>query len=217
DYMGKRIVGQSIVPGIFKQRDEGEHQIDYGGVEGKDVIATHGGFAAPFAELSKAMRVKKHAVWDKENKKHELEASVETKGLLGTDGRKYVLDLYRITPLDIHWLEKHRATDEKDEGRYPHRMTVLRPELVESYRISKMREYITKELEKKKANKEQSKSSDSKEVTQANGEGEKGDGETETKQPESVDLSGFSFSLNPDVFSGQQPQTAEEKAEWESD
>ncbi|KAI7160754.1 putative eukaryotic translation initiation factor 3 subunit CLU1/TIF31 [Hortaea werneckii] len=217
DYMGKRIVGQSIVPGIFKQRDEGEHQIDYGGVEGKDVIATHEGFAAPFAELSKAMRVKKHAVWDKDNKKHELEASVETKGLLGTDGRKYVLDLYRITPLDIHWLEKHRATDEKDEGRYPHRMTVLRPELVESYRISKMREYITKELEKKKANKEQLNSSDSKEVKQANGDGEKGEGETETKQPESVDLSGFSFSLNPDVFSGQQPQTAEEKAEWESD
>lgn len=37
DYLGKRIVGQSIVPGIFKQREPGEHQIDYGGVEGKDV------------------------------------------------------------------------------------------------------------------------------------------------------------------------------------
>ena len=35
DYLGKRIVAQSIVPGIFKQREPGEHQIDYGGVEGR--------------------------------------------------------------------------------------------------------------------------------------------------------------------------------------
>lgn len=224
DYLGKRVVGQSIVPGIFKQRDPGEHQIDYGGVEGKDVIATHEGFAPPFAELSKAMRVKKHAVWDKESKKHELEASVETKGLLGTDGRKYVLDLYRVTPLDIHWLEKHRATDEKDQGRYPHRMTVLRPELVESYRITKMREYIAKELEKKKAGESQTKADaekqangDKKDEQTTSDEVAKTEGEGETKQQEAVDLSGFSFSLNPDVFSGQQPQTDQEKSEWAAD
>src|SRR6202000_1992130 len=59
DYLGKRIVGQSIVPGIFKQREPGEHQIDYGGVEGKDVIATLDAFVQPFSELSKAMKVKR--------------------------------------------------------------------------------------------------------------------------------------------------------------
>lgn len=30
-------------------------------------------------------------------------------------------------------------------------------------------------------------------------------------------MSGFKFSLNPDVFSGQQPQTEEEKAQYEKD
>ncbi|EME50156.1 hypothetical protein DOTSEDRAFT_68875 [Dothistroma septosporum NZE10] len=228
DYLGKRVVGQSIVPGIFKQREPGEHQIDYGGVEGKDVIATHESFVQPFSELSKAMRVKKHAVWDKDLKKHDLEASVETKGLLGTDGRKYVLDLYRITPLDVAWLEKHRGDDQTDESRYPHRMTVLRSELVDSYRIVKLREYVSKEMEKKRAEKAQATAGAENLLTngdhekQANGDavatkvGE-GDARPAQAEQETVDVSGFSFTLNPDVFSGQQPQSEEEKAELEQD
>ena len=252
DYLGKRIVGQSIVPGIFKQRDPGEHQIDYGGVEGKEVVATLEGFVQPFSELSKSMRVKRHAVWDKEGKKHELEASVETKGLLGTDGRKYVLDLYRVTPLDIAWLEQYRGEKEdvEEEKKYPHRMTVLRPELVESWRIVKLREYIGKEVEKKRASKAEAaakepeqveaqtkpgeeellngdsdssheKATDGSDTAEEKTNGELTYGNTEVKndepEKETVDVSGFTFSLNPDVFSGQQPQTDEEKAEWEAD
>ncbi|KAK1807791.1 Intracellular distribution of mitochondria [Friedmanniomyces endolithicus] len=261
DYLGKRIVGQSIVPGIFKQRDPGEHQIDYGGVEGKDVIASHEAFVGPFAELSKAMRVKRHAVWDKEGKKHELEGSVETKGLLGTDGRKYVLDLYRVTPLDIAWLEMYRGVG---------------PELVDSFRIMRLREYIKEELGRKQAKREEGDAEAKKEnghvevkkltngdagdseskgedkqaqvngAPETNGEqaspqtnGDHGDGEQTngdstaltngdaeaskdstpdaSKPQETVDVSGFSFTLNPDVFSGQQPQTDSEKAELEKD
>ncbi|KAI8297957.1 Clustered mitochondria protein-like protein [Colletotrichum sp. SAR11_59] len=142
DYLGKRIVGQSIVPGIFKQRDPGENQIDYGAVDGKDVVASDERFVSVFEKLSRALRVKKHAVWDKDGKRVDLEASVETKGLMGTDGRKYVLDLYRVTPLDIDWLE------ENEEGfdDYPHRMAVLRPELVESYGRKKMKAWVDEEL-----------------------------------------------------------------------
>ncbi|EME87926.1 uncharacterized protein MYCFIDRAFT_148551 [Pseudocercospora fijiensis CIRAD86] len=230
DYMGKRVVGQSIVPGIFKQREPGEHQIDYGGVEGKDVIATHEEFAQPFSELSKAMRVKKHAVWDKEGKKHELEASVETKGLMGTDGRKYVLDLYRITPLDIAWLEKHCAEDQAEESRYPHRMTVLRPELVESFRIKKMREYVTSQLEQKRSEREQAAAGASEDKTEESGKTDTQESETNgevvpkeedganpQEQQEAVDMSGFTFSLNPDVFSGQLPQTDADRDEWAQD
>nr|OQO17757.1 hypothetical protein B0A51_17191 [Rachicladosporium sp. CCFEE 5018] len=229
DYLGKRIVGQSIVPGIFKQRDPGEHQIDYGGVEGKDVIASHEAFVKPFAELSKQMRVRKHAVWDKESKKHELEASVETKGLLGTDGRKYVLDLYRVTPLDIAWLDRHRASDAEDGKRYPHRMTVLRPELVESYRIKKLREFIAKELKSRDTKKSEKaitnghdasthgEKTENGDTQLTNGASEEKPAEDEQPKQEAVDISGFSFTLNPDVFSGQQPQDDEEKAIYEQD
>jgi len=128
------LVAQSIAPGIFRPREEGQSQSDYGGVEGKDVVANTESFVPLFEKMSRAMRVKKHNVWDKEGKKHEVVASVETKGLLGTE-EKYVLDLYRTTSLDADFLEKHWKGVEGEEAEkgYPHRMAVLRPELVEIF------------------------------------------------------------------------------------
>jgi protein TIF31 len=227
DYMGKRIVGQSIVPGIFKQRGEGEHQIDYGAVEGKEIVADDKSFVPLFEQLSKALRVKKHPVWDKDNVRHELEGSVETKGLIGTDGRRYALDLYRLTPVDVNWIEEHWSEPEKDgkpksgDKDYPHRMATLRPELVESYGRLKLREYVTNELTKKAEAKngegvkklETNGTDASKEVaTQENPKEEK-----EAAEQDRVDISGFQFALNPDVFCGQHPQSEEDKEEWAKD
>jgi protein TIF31 len=233
DYLGKRIVGQSIVPGIFKQREPGD-SIDYGGVEGKDIIAEKPEFVEPFAALSKAVHLKKHPVWDKEGKRHDLEASVDTKGLLGTDGRKYVLDLYRLTPLDVTWLEKYWGeTTEEREGAvkkdYPHRMAVLRPELVDAYRLHKLIQRVDEGMAENK-----------KKVAETNGEMatnghkyEKLDEDSGKKEDDSTTAvdeankadeearreiySKFSFSLNPDVFSGQVPQTEEEKEQMAKD
>ena len=186
DYLGRRLVAQSIVPGIFRPREEGQSQIDYGGVEGKDVVANTESFVPLFEKMSRAMRVKKHNVWDKEGKRHELVASVETKGLLGTDGRKYVLDLYRTTPLDVDFLEKHWKGVEGEEAEkgYPHRMAVLRPELVESFWKSKMRDYVTAEIEKRKVTKEEE---EQKNAGEAKADaGKEGEGEAKSENSEKV-------------------------------
>jgi protein TIF31 len=269
DYLGKRIVGQSIVPGIFRQPEPGENQIHYGAVDGKDVVAADEQFAEPFSKLGRALHLKKHPVWDKENKRFDLEASVEIKGLLGTDGRKYVLDLYRITPLDIAWLE-----DKELEGaEYPHRMTVLRPELIELLSKRKAHEFVRAELlkraakekedaakegEKKEGAEESAEKAPEKapeegaekpaeeaaeeeneeekpkvngtqekteETAEGEGEGKKDEekkedsGEAKEEKPDNdrVDMSGFKFALNPDVFSGQVPQSDEEKEEMAKD
>lgn len=275
DYLGKRIVGQSIVPGIFKQREPGENQIDYGAVDGKEVVANDKRFAETFALLSQALKVKKHPVWDKDGERFELEASVETKGLMGTDGRKYVLDLYRISPLDIAWLDDSEAEEyQSDATSYPHRMTVLRPELVDAFSRYRMKQWADKELAKTKDAKPKEPASDDEESEEESEEDEESseesesdseseeesesDSETEAKtkakevkkkakedeknakedekkakkiakaeskaeakkeaQPANQpDFSKFTFALNPDAFSGQDPQTTEEKAEWEED
>jgi protein TIF31 len=230
DYLGKRIVGQSIVPGIFKQRDPGENQIDYGAVDGKEVVAADEKFVPAFEKLSKALKVKKHAVWDKTGKRHELEGSVETKGLLGTDGRKYVLDLYRITPLDITWMEEYgtaisspEQTNGATETAYPHRMTVLRPELVDAYWKVKMREWVNAELDRRREAAKTAKAADKLEDSASEGNDESKDGEnTEISKAadfdkERIDITNFKFTLNPDAFSGQEPQTAEEKDAWAKD
>ncbi|KAF2757984.1 hypothetical protein EJ05DRAFT_486052 [Pseudovirgaria hyperparasitica] len=224
DYMGKRIVCQSIVPGIFKQREPGEHQIDYGGVEGKDIVAVHESFVPLFEKVSKALKVKKHPVWDKELVRHELEGSVETKGLIGTDARKYALDLYRITPIDVDWIEQHWSERSKEgeiqdqEKDYPHRMAVLRPELVESYGRVKLSKFVEKkrdELRNKPTEKETAPESETATETEG-GQVEKKD-KPEEKLQERIDISDFQFALNPDVFCGQAPQSEEDKAEWALD
>lgn len=237
DYLGHRIVGQSIVPGIFKQRAPGEHQIDYGGVEGKDIVTENQDFVPLFEQLSKVMRVKKHKVWDKDNKTHILEGSVETKGLIGTDGRKYVLDLYRLTPLDISWLEKNWS--ERKDGKpsdpkkdYPHRMANLRPELVDTYGRFRLSEHIGKKLADRtdlKADMESGKSSKSfveelkaEEKASENGDTKDTPVSEVTKSgtdssDERVDVSDFEFSLNPDVFCGQIPQSDDDKRQMVHD
>ncbi|RYP30790.1 hypothetical protein DL767_006071 [Monosporascus sp. MG133] len=251
DYLGKRIVGQTVVPGIFKQREPGENSIDYGAVEGKDVVAADERFVSTFEKLSQALRVKKHPVWDKDGKRFDLEASVETKGLLGTDGRKYVLDLYRITPLDILWLEDCDAAEAAQSGdAYPHRMTVLRPELVESLRTQKWTVWVNKELarirekaaaksksEDEKAASRDKETSEQKESAATEAEKESAKTEeskegakdeeskpeepkeesTEKENQERIDTSNFYFALNPDAFSGQVPQTDEEKEQLAAD
>lgn len=229
DYLGKRLVAQSIVPGIFKQREPDEHQVDYGGVEGRDVIAHNAAFVPSFSAISKALKVKRHAVWDKEGEKHILEGSVETKGLLGTDGRKYILDLYRLTPLDISWLDEYWSdSDSKSKPKdrnYPHRMTVLRLELIEAYWRLKMSEFVKQEMEKQKSMPEIENGANGVKEQRAdengvhvNGTSVEKLGETESKaEKDRVDISGFSLALNPDVFCGQIPQTDEEKDEWAQD
>lgn len=241
DYLGKRIVGQSIVPGIFKQREPGEPQIDYGGVEGRDIVTENEAFVPVFGRLSKALHVKRHAVWDKECKRHDLEGSIETKGLLGTDGRKYVLDLYRVAPLDVAWADEVASSDAPGYGEYPHRMAILRLELIEAYRRMKLQEYVRAEVERRKAEpreepreepraeplealvKEDSsehKPGDDLSVQAPEDSSERaiqGKQEDGRSDPELVDLSNFRFALNPDVCSGQVPQTDQEQKEYAQD
>lgn len=246
DFRGRRLVAQSIVPGIFKPREPDDNQVDYGAMDGKELIADNEAFVPAFAQVSQAFRVKKHPVWDKDGKKHVLESSVDTKGLLGTDARKYMLDLYRLTPPDISWIDQYWSEPEEGEPKakerdYPHRMTLLRPELVDAYWKLKLSEYI-KEESKKQHNVLQDESKitgseerpseehptnaasvDGKPETASTGKSEDAieatQREDEDKKPSEtrIDISKFHLSFNPDVFCGQVPQTEEEKAEWAED
>ena len=59
---------------------------------------------------------------------------------MGADGRRYLLDLYRVTPVDIVFQEE--VEKEAETNPYPHKMTLLRPELVDYYYEHKLREYL---------------------------------------------------------------------------
>lgn len=247
DYLGKRIVGQSIVPGIFKQREPTENQIDYGAVEGRDVVAENQAFVPTFSKLSRALNIKRHDVWDKEGKKHTLEASVETKGLLGTDGRKYILDLYRLTPLDVLWLDDYWSEglnyrEKSCEKNYPHRMAVLRLELIHNYVVHlELSERTAAEVKRRKfmtngntkigedpqiasvVSEDRVGSSTEEAVLEKR---DKGDPEdlnhgvnslVSIDEQEHVDLQKLGLAFNPDVFCGQLPRSEEDKLQLADD
>ena len=129
---------------------------------------------------------------------------METKGLRGADGRNYVLDLYKLAPVDITFIDEHYSTNEDS---YPHRMVFLRNECVDAFWESKLREWIsTKLAERQKP--------DSAEIKDDSTEEED---DTE-KDNEKIDISEFEFALNPDVFTlSQAPATDEEKQRMHED
>ncbi|KAK9234224.1 clustered mitochondria-domain-containing protein [Lipomyces kononenkoae] len=221
DYCGRRIVAQSPVPGIFRQREDGSNQIVYGGVDSREVIANDESFEPIFERIAESLHLKRHTVWDKDSKPTVLVTSVETKGLEGTDGRKYVLDLYRITPLDIEFLDEFGNAAVP----YPHKMAVLRPEAVEEWWKGEVRAWIAKESERLKSEgkeakivykTEKSDESQTNEATEPGPETEKTD-ENPEPPAETIAISGFKYALNPDVFSGQVPVTEEDKAAYADD
>ncbi|WVQ76963.1 hypothetical protein IAR50_006642 [Cryptococcus sp. DSM 104548] len=185
DWMGKRWVCQSVLPGIFSNRraleeteakeakteSEQEKKEDWVDVtaspkaatsavkEGEEVepefdnpmmiygldserpttvhwdAITHKLFAT-YAALNK---LAPHNVPSGDGESHEFYASAEVKGLKGQDSRRYVLDGQRTCPVDVEWLEKD--IEREGLGEYPHKLVLLRPELIEIYWDSELKRW----------------------------------------------------------------------------
>ena len=225
DWKGERWVAQSVVPGLFRRRDEEEvieenvetsdgavkeveggedekdvtkptkteskedTQVIYGGVDGPEVIKKDGSFHTLFGRVARNLHLSLHDVQDAKGEKHSLWLSVDSKGLRGADGRKYALDLARLSPVDVIWLEEHMKGKimDGDSGQagqegvvYPHRMTLLRQELIEVFWDNEFRAWAREELTKKRE--------------QAGGE------EIDKNEPERLDATQFQLNFNPDAF-----------------
>ena len=224
DWMGERWVAQSVVPGLFRRRDddgeEGEEdgegekdeegakgaqstakddtQVIYGGVDGPEVIKDDASFHTLFARIAKSLHLALHDVKDSKGVDHPLWLSVDSKGLRGADGRKYALDLARLNPVDIVWLETQMQGDlfDGEEGvniegaalAYPHRMTLLRQELIEVFWDHEFRAWAREELLKKEQAREAKKQEEGQDAA---------DGD---KEPERLDATQFTLAFNPDAF-----------------
>ncbi|WVR06124.1 hypothetical protein IAU60_003154 [Kwoniella sp. DSM 27419] len=111
------------------------------------------------SQVGKAARLAPHKVKDGKGDEHEFHASAEVKGLRGTDGRRYLLDAQRLSPADVEWLEKDAegklvGPKPTDGAHYPHRLVMLRPELLETFWESELKRWARGEAEKVKAKKD---------------------------------------------------------------
>ncbi len=239
DYLGTRLVCQSLVPGIL--HGEKTHKLLYGAVEatsplvwdkemqglleknlGKGLmVATRTVPAFPLTderlEEIKTMRLASPEIVvndassdekkeeSKENETLSICGPVEAKGILGSDQRKYLLDLSRLTPRDANWVPKIKGGTglwESDSDKKVAKtqtliptsleddewtMSILRPELITHLTHKKMREWMEARKEETKASNESPKS-----------ETTNDDAEENDKEVQSNDESSKVEELNPD-------------------
>ncbi|XP_062220117.1 clustered mitochondria protein-like [Phragmites australis] len=119
DYRGHRVVAQSIIPGIL-QGDKSDSLL-YGSVDNGKKISWNESFHSKVVEAAKRLHLKEHVVLDGSANPVKLAATVECKGIVGSDDRHYILDLMRVTPRDSNYIGQEN------------RFCVLRPELVASF------------------------------------------------------------------------------------
>eukprot|EP00560_Eucampia_antarctica_P006083 CAMPEP_0197824454 /NCGR_PEP_ID=MMETSP1437-20131217/1689_1 /TAXON_ID=49252 ORGANISM="Eucampia antarctica, Strain CCMP1452" /NCGR_SAMPLE_ID=MMETSP1437 /ASSEMBLY_ACC=CAM_ASM_001096 /LENGTH=1549 /DNA_ID=CAMNT_0043424079 /DNA_START=140 /DNA_END=4789 /DNA_ORIENTATION=+ len=215
DFLGSRLVCQSLVPGIL--HGEKTHKLLYGAVEatsplvwdeemqtlleenlGKGLmVATRTVPTSPFTserleEIRKMRPILAHmhdlAIDNVKEDKNGNETisicgPVEAKGILGSDQRKYLLDLSRLTPRDANWVPKSQggsghwesitsatpASSQKpamaqsfipaslEDNEWT--MAVLRPELITNLTHKKMREWLQARKKGEKASSEEAEDS----------------------------------------------------------
>ncbi|VEU21175.1 DEKNAAC102080 [Brettanomyces naardenensis] len=205
DYYGHRVICQTPVPGIFNTKEpeaekkaEAEEQtpsststppvtapsiVVYGVSEGGERLDTDESVLKKFTPIGEAFHLKPHKVWNSDGSSVvDAVTSIQTKGLHGSDGRTYIVDLYRTTPLDIEFIEENYDPSKPDS--YPHSEVTLRHEAVEEWwrrQVSVAVKAETDKLEKEKK--------------------EKGEEAASEEVKPTIGIDSISFSLNPDAFS----------------
>nr|CDJ96573.1 CRE-CLU-1 protein [Haemonchus contortus] len=145
DYRGYRVTAQSIIPGILDK--EQEQSVVYGSVDfGKTVVSSEKYHELLEASAKDLKLLPHEVVIDDQGNTAKLFTSYETKGIIGNDGRYYVLDLLRTMPPDVHFLQDAEVSEKaKSLGfprPFPHKLATLRQEIVEIFHEARCMQFI---------------------------------------------------------------------------
>ena len=137
DYRGYRVTAQSIIPGILER--EQEQSVVYGSIDFGKTVLSHPKYLELLNKAGQHLKILPHSVINDKEETIELCSSVECKGIIGNDGRHYILDLLRTFPPDVNFLKLDDVDLSKDvrEKGFPiahkHKLSCLRQELLESF------------------------------------------------------------------------------------
>ncbi|CAG6003839.1 unnamed protein product [Menidia menidia] len=164
DYRGYRVTAQSIIPGILER--EQEQSVIYGSIDFGKTVVSHGKYLELLDKTSRPLKVQRHNVLNEKEETVELCSSVECKGIIGNDGRHYILDLLRTFPPDLNFLpvDGEELSPESQRVSFPrqhrHRLACLRQELIEAFvehRYLLFMKMAALQLMQQKANKDSNK------------------------------------------------------------
>ncbi|KAI0226276.1 Intracellular distribution of mitochondria [Massospora cicadina] len=174
DYRGERYVVQCVIPGLFRMQE----LVQYGTTDLGVNILNNKKFHELTAKLAEMLHLAPHEVKDTAGRSFTLNTSLDVKGICGAEGRHYLVDLHRLNPVDIAFQEAECVEREGFKA-YPHRMTLLRRELVEIFYASKLKAWREERLRSAQA---------------------QADGCQKDASRPAVDEVEFDYRLNPDVF-----------------
>jgi len=101
DYRGFRVTCQSIIPGILER--EQEQSVVYGSIDFGKTVVSNEKYLELLEKVGNVLKTSRHKVYNHDNQLVELISSVECKGIIGNDGRHYVLDLLHTFPTDVNY------------------------------------------------------------------------------------------------------------------
>ncbi|KAL6062933.1 Clustered mitochondria protein [Balamuthia mandrillaris] len=149
EFRGHRLLAQSIIPGVLRNEST---KIVYGSADNGKTIHADPEFHRLMQSAAKKLHMKEHSMVDaseSDGKTVSLCCPVKSKGIMGTDGRRYLVDLVRATPRDTNYLEKYEQ-DPKERS-----APVFRMELLEAFAEHLEMQRAQKEfLEQQKAKQE---------------------------------------------------------------
>lgn len=142
DYRGYRVTAQSIIPGILER--EQEQSVVYGSIDFGKTVVSHPKYIDLLQKAGSQLKILPHTVVNDKEEEILLCSSVECKGIIGNDGRHYILDLLRTFPPDVNFLalgggsgsEIELSREAKALG-FPivhnHKLACLRQELIDNF------------------------------------------------------------------------------------
>lgn len=187
DYLGHRVICQAPVPGIFSDDDVApqeneeeeslEQTVKYGFIDDHSDVVSDESFVETFKNVGEAFHLKPHKIWNNDGSKVvDVVTSGYTKGTKGTDGKSYIIDMFRSTPLDIEFIDENYDSSKEDS--YPHRETLLRHEAISEWIKRETAVAVKKETERLEK-----------------------EGKIDSESKPTIGVDNALFLLNPDAFS----------------
>lgn len=214
DFIGVRMVAQSIIPGILQ--GEAASKLVYGSVDVGKTIASNSKMHQLMQKAGDKLHIATRQIQPlgldgtPEDAVEKGEAGVEpvqicgpveAKGILGSDNRHYVLDLVRTTPRDAGFYASHDSWTQSLKGVQFSRSdfgytALLRPELLHLFSIH----YCKRALVAKTAESEKKDNEKIEQATENSEEAAKKALELKENEMAELEEAMKNFKINPNVF-----------------
>ncbi|OAV92189.1 hypothetical protein, variant [Puccinia triticina 1-1 BBBD Race 1] len=180
------------------------------------------------AQVASGFSLSEHDVTDVNGRSHRLWLSADVHGIRATDGRCYLIDLYRMAPLDVYFIQNDingpifdgktpiseptlsKPPVQSSQDTFPHRFTVIRMEAVNSFKQDKFRQLALKHIQRHKQRQEKA----SQATADSQTDGKAIEASTEAleedvvvdpdmltdDESEPLGKENFEFAFNPDAF-----------------